>query len=1250
MRKSLFFSGLLVAVALFVGYALVTADAPEQTAAAALRSPALTKAPTIEMEQAQAAALAQKMHIEELRQRIDELKDVGRYDAALWDEYYGLTSPKQPVTGHLDQGGDNCSSPTMIFGLPYDAMGTTVGYANDYDSGVIFHCPYAGSIAPDVLYMYTPPMDMYINIDLCHDDTDYDTKLYVYENGCGDQAYIVACDDDGCPDYKSQILNLYVTGGSTYYIVVDGYGTASGDYRMTVTETLPPVPGNDCSDPIVVTIPDDLPYVDAGQTTCERINDYDMTCLGYYDGGEDIIYELTVTMGIVVDILLDPLGIAWTGICIDNVCPPGDPCMYSSTSSSGDPHGLYGVPLEPGTYYIMVDTWPSPDCIPAFDLTITEACVVECPPDGIPEGEPICYDGYEDQFNSGCGGDPVVFSYIDCGEIICGTSGTFMYEGANYRDTDWYELVLPEASTVTCSAVGEFPVLLMLIDAQSGDCIDYIILGFDEAPPCSPATLVFECLPPGLYWLWIAPSVFEGVPCGAAYTATVSCEPCVEPEPCFAAGYEDEYRLGPVFVGDMSMADVPVVNISGQTLTDVTAQVDAPFLVLPDPGPFTVADGETLWVPVQFTPTAPGYVDCAITFFAPGCEPFTGDLTVRGEPLPNTPGAPLLSLGRSCGRVALQVDRNENWATVDYLIAATTDNWVTELYVQLDGTLGETPVWATVSTWHNLMAEDISGLTSGQTLQVKVKAQRLGYTTPYGPETSWVVPPCLEPATPDCLVIQRSGDDVLMNWHEVSFDESGMFPVVDAEYLVQASDSPDGPFSTIDTTIAPMALLSGECADYTRRFYRVVAQSEIGPLAPSLRLTVPDPGEVLTGPFIMAALDAGGGALIEGVDAVFQAKAEGVWSDVIERQMPQWIGGSGIWSAMVDPSELPSGPCSLRVVETGPFGTRIAAHEVTINRPPVPEVALSFYPGVAVLDATASSDPDGTIEEFCWTLPDGIHLYGPVVEVPTSPGDTSIVTFETNDDYGVTTSILTGYMCDLLECIPLYGLWCGCSKMEVNDDKKIKGKNKKFPASHAKDDGDATTTDDDQLLGPNSKPAPQPPKDGDKARAAFNFEVRAEVFYLPAITWWLCTHEQKFQLDEKCNGAQINTNDWYGQPDWDDHPVGGGTWADDNYDDESANNSIQQHTFNKNGKGEFDWLDAPMRGIRVGTLKKCAPGGLTYECLFCAVVDGPLGCCRCKFKVTWSMGPNGQITGAPALDKTSPGLGCIAGAQGTCGC
>ena len=226
--------------------------------------------------------------------------------------------------------------------------------------------------------------------------------------------------------------------------------------------SLVPDVGDNCDDPIVINLPADLPYTDVGQTTCGRINDYEQTCLGYYDGGEDIIYELVVTEEVTINIMIDPYTTSWTGILIDSLCPPsgcpytpgdangdgnamgndvtysvryfkgiGSPppdscpydggwlysagdangncsytgsdvtflvaffkgsnpeilyceetppgeggpldCMGFSTSPSATTRGMVNIQLGPGSYYIMVDTYPTPDCITIFDLMISES-------------------------------------------------------------------------------------------------------------------------------------------------------------------------------------------------------------------------------------------------------------------------------------------------------------------------------------------------------------------------------------------------------------------------------------------------------------------------------------------------------------------------------------------------------------------------------------------------------------------------------------------------------------------------------------------------------------------------------------------------------------------------------------------------------------------------------------------------------------------------------------------------------------
>lgn len=139
--------------------------------------------------------------------------------------------PNVPDPGVVLQGGDDISTATQIPDLPFHDTGVTTGYNDDYDELCFWE-----STSPDVVYSYQVEADMNVCITLC-DGSEYDTKLFVYENTHmpGDP---YACNDDACPEYLSRIENLFLTAGNTYYIVIDGYGGNHGSYVLDVFELI----------------------------------------------------------------------------------------------------------------------------------------------------------------------------------------------------------------------------------------------------------------------------------------------------------------------------------------------------------------------------------------------------------------------------------------------------------------------------------------------------------------------------------------------------------------------------------------------------------------------------------------------------------------------------------------------------------------------------------------------------------------------------------------------------------------------------------------------------------------------------------------------------------------------------------------------------------------------------------------------------------------------------------------------------
>ncbi len=188
-----------------------------------------------------------------------------------------------------------------------------------------------------------------------------------------------------------------------------------------------PVPGNVCELPLTVELPAAAPMVSAN-STCGAQDDYENTCLGSYDGGEDLIYELVVTEDICVDISATAAASSWMGLAIDDVCPlsaGSADCLYKVTSSSG-PWELSNVALSTGVYYLMIDTWPSPECVD-FELTIETCAIGACCSNGIcTEGsEPECaaIGGTYLGDDTTCAGDPCNMGACCVGSACVNTTG-----------------------------------------------------------------------------------------------------------------------------------------------------------------------------------------------------------------------------------------------------------------------------------------------------------------------------------------------------------------------------------------------------------------------------------------------------------------------------------------------------------------------------------------------------------------------------------------------------------------------------------------------------------------------------------------------------------------------------------------------------------------------------------------------------------------------------------------------------------
>ena len=100
-----------------------------------------------------------------------------------------------------------------------------------------YDADWGGTIAHDAPFTYTPEFDVTATFSLCHEGTNFDTILNLYE-GCDTSAEnLIASNDDFC-DQQSE-LEVELTGGTQYLLLVTGFAVNDihywGDYELSLS-------------------------------------------------------------------------------------------------------------------------------------------------------------------------------------------------------------------------------------------------------------------------------------------------------------------------------------------------------------------------------------------------------------------------------------------------------------------------------------------------------------------------------------------------------------------------------------------------------------------------------------------------------------------------------------------------------------------------------------------------------------------------------------------------------------------------------------------------------------------------------------------------------------------------------------------------------------------------------------------------------------------------------------------------------
>ena len=204
-----------------------------------------------------------------------------------------------------------------------------------------------------------------ITATTCNAGTNFDTKIGVFEGSCGALVCVGGDDDDPCQfsNLRSRVT-WASTAGVTYYILVTGFSSNTGDFELSVLcEGPPPPPANDgCEDAVAIGCDDTI----VGNTELNgSVHDFGDSCgstqsdnistapgLWYVYQGNDLLVNLT-TCNDGTD--YDTKIAVFAGSCDGLVCVAiNDNNLLCDAGTGGRTSELELAALAGTTYYIYV--------------------------------------------------------------------------------------------------------------------------------------------------------------------------------------------------------------------------------------------------------------------------------------------------------------------------------------------------------------------------------------------------------------------------------------------------------------------------------------------------------------------------------------------------------------------------------------------------------------------------------------------------------------------------------------------------------------------------------------------------------------------------------------------------------------------------------------------------------------------------------------------------------------------------------
>ena len=292
-----------------------------------------------------------------------------------------------------------------------------------------------------------------------------------------------------------------------YFVENGGPGGANSNYigidSYTYTSVVAPPVNDECSGATTLTQGNGCTPVSG---TVAYATESLVACSG--TANNDVWYSFTAsTTGAAITVngtpFFDAVYEVYSGNCANLTSLTCVDAGFEGETESNVLNGLF-----PGTtYYIRVHDWL--DDIPnTMNFGICVEQFTQCnlsQPGGVISESEICGS----DANGGCNVSTPAFQFLSCGDTVYGNA----WATNGNRDLDWYSFQVNAAGNVVWSATSEFPFNLYIVDISS--CSNPVILATSNFNACQTGSITYPLSAQGNYAVVIAPSTFEGYPCGA---------------------------------------------------------------------------------------------------------------------------------------------------------------------------------------------------------------------------------------------------------------------------------------------------------------------------------------------------------------------------------------------------------------------------------------------------------------------------------------------------------------------------------------------------------------------------------------------------------------------------------------------------------------------------------------------------------------------------------------------------------------